>query len=277
MFVLNRRLRDNWQMMLSYVYSEATGNIDNLSFGGAYGGDNAGSFLNTPNSLVNAEGKLTNDPTHAVKLQGSYAIPKLNLLFSGNYTFNTGDTYNIRTTCLLVDGECYDFNQGTDRVHGEARGSRRLEDKSELDLRAEWYMELGENDDRFGIFLDVFNVTNQARFTLVEGSRRQRLRDRPHDQPAAHLPHRSEVQLLIRRQVGGVPAARGRRAIAGPFLVARTEPQTTGATRAGPRRATQATDRPATTARPRASPHQMPTSPRRSGRPSQAARGSPSA
>lgn len=168
MFVLNRRLRDDWQMMLSYVYSEATGNIDNLSFGGAYGGDNAGSFLNTPNSLVNAEGKLTNDPTHAVKLQGSYAIPKLHLLFSGNYTFNTGDTYNIRTTCLLVDGECYDFNQGTNRVHGEARGSRRLEDKSELDLRAEWYMELGQNDDRFGIFLDVFNVTNQARFTLVE-------------------------------------------------------------------------------------------------------------
>ncbi|MEO8275865.1 MAG: TonB-dependent receptor [Thermoanaerobaculia bacterium] len=168
MFVLNRRLRDNWQMMLSYVYSKATGNVDNLSFGGAYGGDNAGSFLNTPNSLVFAEGNLTNDPTHAVKLQGSYAIPKWNLLFSGNYTFNTGDTYNIRTTCLLVDGDCYDFNQGTNRVHGEPRGSRRLDDKSELDLRAEWFMDLGSNDDRVGLFLDIFNVTNQERFTLVE-------------------------------------------------------------------------------------------------------------
>ena len=77
MFVLNRRLRDNWQMLLSYVYSESTGNIDNLSASGQYGGDNASSFLDTPNSLVFAEGKLTNDPTHAVKLQGSYAIPKL--------------------------------------------------------------------------------------------------------------------------------------------------------------------------------------------------------
>lgn len=168
MFVLNRRLRDNWQMMLSYVYSESTGNIDNLSASGQYGGDNASSFLDTPNSLVFAEGKLTNDPTHAVKLQGSYAIPKLNLLFSGNYTFNTGDTYNLRSTCLLVDGECYDFNQGTVRFHGEPRGSRRLEDKSELDLRAEWFMNVGDGDGRFGIFLDVFNVTNQARFTLVQ-------------------------------------------------------------------------------------------------------------
>ena len=168
MFVLNRRLRDNWQMLLSYVYSEATGNIDNLSASGQYGGDNASSFLDTPNSLVFAEGKLTNDPTHAVKLQGSYAIPKLNLLFSGNYTFNTGDTYNLRSTCLVVDGDCYDFNQGTVRFHGEPRGSRRLEDKSELDLRAEWFMNVGDADGRFGIFLDIFNVTNQARFTLVQ-------------------------------------------------------------------------------------------------------------
>ncbi len=168
MFVLNRRLRDNWQMLLSYVYSKATGNIDNLSFGGAYGGDNAGSFLNTPNSLVFAEGNLTNDPTHQVKLQGSYAIPKANLLFSGNYTFNTGDTYNLRSTCLLVDGECYSFNQGTNRVHGEPRGSRRLKDKSELDLRAEWYIDAGPADGRIGLFLDVFNVTNQSRFTLVQ-------------------------------------------------------------------------------------------------------------
>jgi len=168
MFTLNRRLRDNWQMLLSYVYSEATGNIDNLSASSTYGGDNASGFLNTPNSLVFAEGKLTNDPTHAVKLQGSYALPKLNLLFSGNYTFNTGDTYNLRSACLVVDGDCYDFNQGTVRFHGEPRGSRRLDDKSELDLRAEWYMDVGKAEGRIGLFLDIFNVTNQARFTLVQ-------------------------------------------------------------------------------------------------------------
>ena len=74
----------------------------------------------------------------------------------------------VTATCLLVDGDCYDFNQGTVRFHGEPRGSRRLEDKSELDLRAEWYMNVGDADGRFGIFLDIFNVTNQARFTLVQ-------------------------------------------------------------------------------------------------------------
>ena len=70
--------------------------------------------------------------------------------------------------CLLVDGDCYSFNQGTFRFFGEPRGERRLEDKSELDLRAEWFLDVGAADGRLGVFLDVFNVTNQERVTLVE-------------------------------------------------------------------------------------------------------------
>lgn len=166
MVVLTKRLRDNWQGMFSYVYSEAQGNVDNRSFSGTLGADNAGSWLNTPNSLVFADGNLSYDPKHQVKLQGTYVIPDWNLSLSGNYTFNSGDNYTLRSTCLLVDGECYRFNQGTTRVFGEPRGSRRLEDKSELDLRAEWYFEPG--DGRVGLFVDVFNVTNQARINTIE-------------------------------------------------------------------------------------------------------------
>lgn len=168
MVVLNRRLRDNWQMMLSYVWSEAKGNVDNLSFSGTYGADNPGGWLNTPNSLVNADGRPTYDPTHQVKLQGTYQIPDWHLSFSGNYTFTTGDTYMLRSNCLLVDGECYDFNQGTLRFYGEPRGSRRLEDASNLDLRAEWFYPVGPGDGELGLFLDVFNVLNESRVTLVE-------------------------------------------------------------------------------------------------------------
>ncbi len=169
MLVANRRLRDNWQMLFSYVYSKTRGNIDNLiGFNSGYGGDNPGGWLNTPNSLVFADGKPTYDPTHQVKLQGTYQIPKLHLSLSGNYTFNTGDTYNLRSTTLLVDGEEYDFNQGTVRFFGEPRGIRRLDDKSELDVRVEWSNDIGSADGRFGLFLDVFNVFNEARATLVE-------------------------------------------------------------------------------------------------------------
>ena len=168
MLVVSKRLRDNWQMLVSYVYSEATGNVDNLSFSGTYGADNPGSWLNTPNSLVNAEGTPTYDPTHQIKVQGTYQIPDRHLSFSGNYTFNTGDTYFLRSNCLLVDGECYDFAQGTFRFYGEPRGSRRLDDSSTLDLRTEWFYPIGARDGELGLFLDVFNVFNDSRVTEVE-------------------------------------------------------------------------------------------------------------
>ena len=169
MFTLNRRLRDNWQASLSYVYSEATGNLDNRNFSGTLGADNAGSWLNTPNSLVFADGKSSFDPTHEFQLGGTWIIPAWHLSLSGGYTFTTGNNYTARDSCLLVGGSsrCYSFNQGTNRVLAEPRGSRRLDDASDLNLRAEWYFEPGEGDGRFGIFVDAFNVLNDARATSV--------------------------------------------------------------------------------------------------------------
>ncbi len=168
MLTANKRLRDNWQMMASYVYSKTRGNVDNtIGFNSAYGGDNPGRWLDTPNSLVNAEGRMTYDQTHQVKLQGTYVIPSINLTLSGNYTFYSGNTYTLRSRCLLVDGECYDFNQGTVRFYGESRGSRRLDDRNELDVRAEWSLPVG-GDGEVGVYVDVFNVTNEARVSEID-------------------------------------------------------------------------------------------------------------
>ncbi|HXU44534.1 MAG TPA: TonB-dependent receptor [Thermoanaerobaculia bacterium] len=167
---LTRRMRDNWQMLFSYVYSKSEGNIDNVSFSSSGGGNGGpGSFLDTPNSLVNAKGSLTNDNTHQVKLQGTYQVPKLNLSFSGNYTYLTGRAYTRRSSCLLAnenDTSCIRFSQGTFRYFAEERGSRRLPARNEIDLRAEWQPKLGRG--RVGVILDVFNATNQGRATSVE-------------------------------------------------------------------------------------------------------------
>ncbi|HYH47752.1 MAG TPA: TonB-dependent receptor [Thermoanaerobaculia bacterium] len=170
---LTRRLKDNWQMLLSYVYSKSEGTTDNQSFSST-GGGNAGpsSYLDTPNSLVNWDGRLSHDQTHQVKLQGSYLIPRLNLALSGNYTYHTGDTWTPRANCLLTDpdgdGEvsCHSFAQGAVRYFAEPRGSRRLEARNELDLRGEWKLPLGTGE--MGFMLDVFNVTNQGRADAVE-------------------------------------------------------------------------------------------------------------
>jgi TonB dependent receptor/Carboxypeptidase regulatory-like domain len=162
---VTRRFKDNWQFTGSYVWSQTKGNIDNhaTSYGGDPGGPSA--FLDTPNSLVNADGRLTHDQTNQLKLQGTYNIPVIPLSISANYTYYTGDTWTPLTTCLLVDGACHVFPQGTVRYFAEPRGSERLPAWNQIDLRTEWTLPIA--DGRAGLLVDIFNLTNQGIATGV--------------------------------------------------------------------------------------------------------------
>ena len=178
---VTRRLTGNWQLEASYVYSRTRGNIDNLGFDERGLGGNTpffdGRFLDTPNSLVNALGRLTHDQSHQVKVQGTRVVPSRHLSFSANYTFHSGDTWTPRNDCLLTDegnghvGDgvlgCHSFLQGPVSYFAEPRGSRRLPARNELDLRAEWHHDAGEGA-QLHLDVDVFNVTNQSRATAVE-------------------------------------------------------------------------------------------------------------
>jgi outer membrane receptor protein involved in Fe transport len=167
---LTRRLKNNWQFTGSYVYSQTRGNFDNRAT--AAGGDPGGpsAFLDTPNSLVNANGKLSHDQTNQVKLQGTYIIPRIHLSLSGNYTYYSGDTWTPLTTCLLGTADsdrngCHVFPQGTVRYFAYPRGSRRLPAYNEIDLRADWQLPFGPGN--VSLVLDVFNATNQGVATRV--------------------------------------------------------------------------------------------------------------
>ncbi len=174
-------LRRNWQLMASYVYSKTRGNIDNLGFDETGTGGNTpffdGHFLDTPNSLVNSQGRLTHDQTHQIKVQGTWIVPSLNLSISANYTYHSGDTWTPRNDCLLTDDgngvigdgilDCHEFPQGPVVYFVESRGSRRLRARNELDLHAQWRHDLGTRQ-QFGVVVDIFNLNNQIRATEIE-------------------------------------------------------------------------------------------------------------
>jgi TonB dependent receptor/Carboxypeptidase regulatory-like domain len=167
---VERRMNQNWALQLSYVYSRSRGNIDNLGFDETGLGANTpffeGHFLDTPNSLANARGRLTHDQTHQMKLQGTYNFSR-NFSASANYTYYSGDTWTPRSDCLLVDGDCHDFPQGPFLYFAEPRGNRRLPAASELDLHAEWQHRFN-NQGTLGLLVDIFNLNNQRRATEVE-------------------------------------------------------------------------------------------------------------
>lgn len=176
-----RQFAGNWQLETSYVFSKARGNIDNLGFDETGLGANTpffdGHFLDTPNSLVNAQGRLTHDQKHQFKLQGTWAFPAIHSSFSADYTFYSGDTWTPRTDCLLTDDgngvigdgilDCHEFPQGPVLYFSEPRGGRRLHWASELDFHAEWHHAIG-NRQQIGLIVDAFNLNNQTRATQVE-------------------------------------------------------------------------------------------------------------
>lgn len=178
---VTRRMSGNWQLQASYVYSRARGNVDNLGFDttpeDVSAPDLLGLVLQTPNSLVNSDGRLTHDQTQQLKLHGTWIVPSLHLTLSAGYVFHSGDTWTAKADCLLTDdgngvlGDgiegCHPFPQGPFEYLAEPRGSRRLPSRSELDLRAEWSLALSPAMD-LRLYMDVFNVNDQRRAIEVE-------------------------------------------------------------------------------------------------------------
>lgn len=147
--LLNKRFSNKWQLMASYVYSKARGNFNNVSSTGA----GRSSMYRFPNNQINSDGKLTTDPTHMLKIQGTVILP-FEINFNVNFQLITGNTYTkqLRLPSSVDSNRTYIFV--------EPRGSNRYPTSKNLDLRLEKTFKLGER--KLGILLDVFNVFNQG-------------------------------------------------------------------------------------------------------------------
>ncbi|MDW7760315.1 MAG: carboxypeptidase regulatory-like domain-containing protein [Acidobacteriota bacterium] len=152
-FTFNKRFSNRWQMVASYVYSQARGTLDN-----AFGADLGGAWYNSsnPNFWINADGNLSNDPTHMIKIQGSYLLPlgiNLNIGYQGitGYTW----TKQLRTPRLA---------HGIETVRIEPRGSNYYPFRSILDMRLEKTVTIAERY-RIGFMFDVFNLLNADTIT----------------------------------------------------------------------------------------------------------------
>ena len=90
-----------------------------------------------PNRRINAFGRAPFDPTHELKLLGTYRLPLwggFNL--SGVYRYTTGYAWGRRA---VIRG----LRHGSERVWVEPWGTRRLPPIRQLDLRVETTFSLG--------------------------------------------------------------------------------------------------------------------------------------
>ncbi len=149
--LFTKRFSHRWQLIASYVYSECTGTIGN-----GWGDDIGwGGQTWNPNFWINRFGHAYNDPTHFVKLQGSYILP-WDIHFNAYFSHRTGRTYERRARFRL--------DQGRETIFTEPAGSRRLPDVTDLDLRLEKTFTFKEKY-RLGLMIDIFNVFNSDTIT----------------------------------------------------------------------------------------------------------------
>jgi len=155
-FLFNKRFSNRWQLLLSYVYSKATGTIDN-EFGhdiGSSGRD--GLTTADPNYWINADGNSTYDPTHMLKIQGTYVLP-FDISFNAYFRAITGNAWTTRYRTDYL-------NQGRVTFYAEPRGSNHYDVASILDVRLEKTFNLAKRY-RLGVILDAFNVLNADTIT----------------------------------------------------------------------------------------------------------------
>jgi hypothetical protein len=143
----NRQFRNHLAISTSLVFSKTRGNIPNVPSDFQY----FGGLLNDPNQLINAEGRLVNDPAFAWKFSGVYDLPYgTNLGFF--FWHESGDTWE---PLVSLDGF---VNQPDVTIFGLPRGSFRLPSQNILDLRVEKQFEL--IGGQFHITADIFNALN---------------------------------------------------------------------------------------------------------------------
>jgi outer membrane receptor protein involved in Fe transport len=154
--LFNKRFSDRWQLLASYLYSQCKGTMDN-SFGGDIGwqGSVFSNPMGDPNFWINQDGRSTVDPTHMLKVQGTYILP-LDIHFNASFSYITGDTYTPLIRPRLPQGRRY--------IKTEERGSRRYPDWMNLDLRLEKTFTFADKY-RIGLMMDVFNVLNDDTVT----------------------------------------------------------------------------------------------------------------
>lgn len=144
----NKRFSRDFSVFASLVISRAKGNVNNTTSAA----DGFSTVFDSPNERINIVGRLTNDPTYEIKVNGYYSFP-WGINTSWYFRHFTGDTW---TPEFRVPGSVLD--QGLTDIFIEPRGSRRLPSRNIFDLRLEKAFPIYRGDLKFTA--DFFNLFN---------------------------------------------------------------------------------------------------------------------
>jgi hypothetical protein len=167
MFVLQRAYKNRWQGQVSYVLSNTHGTVSNSTSGGIYS-----SQFNTPNTIVGMyDGRTGYSRAHEVKAFVGYQVPVIEVAVNGYFTYLSGWPYAANRS---VSSSTLNYVSSL-TVNVDERGSSApqpvtkksiyqvTDPEARLDVRFEKVFKYGVH--RFGVYVDVQNLSNQGAVT----------------------------------------------------------------------------------------------------------------
>ncbi len=151
--IATKRMSNNWQMVLSYVYARPTGLIG-TDFDDSWSGQD---YYDNPNAHINARGRLEYERRHQFKLQSSYIFP-YDIIVSGYWRAFSGRRWAPQSRVYGLEPSEYD-------IYVEERGSRGLPALNYGDIRIEKTFNISRG--RLGVMLEIFNLLNANTTTNI--------------------------------------------------------------------------------------------------------------
>jgi len=173
-----KRFTDNWQLLTSYVWSKLEGNYDGV-FQVSTGqlDPNINSAFDYADFLINADGRLSNDRTHQLKFDGSYAFTKGSV---------NGLNIGVSTRWLSglpLTAYGYSFAYSNWEYYLTPRGSLGTGPSNyEMDVHVGYPIRFGQSAS-LNLVADIFNLFNRQAITLLD--QRYNLQSDP---PCAGIP-----------------------------------------------------------------------------------------
>ncbi|MBQ91013.1 MAG: hypothetical protein CL441_06275 [Acidimicrobiaceae bacterium] len=158
-----RRFTERWWLRGSFVVSRSEGLVG-TSFAET---TSISALFDSPNSLINAEGRLALDRRYQLKLLGTWQA-FWGITISPYYRWLSGRPYQrtVQLTEYDADGDGVNdtlLDGGAVLVNAETRGRRSLNDLHLVDVRLE--KAFSAPGGRIGLVVDTFNLFNRATVT----------------------------------------------------------------------------------------------------------------
>jgi hypothetical protein len=155
-----KRMSNKWQLSGSILYSAFKGNADH-DYGGAEGET---TLFDSPNSLINAYGRIRYDRPLNIKILGTYILP-FDIAVTGYFNYRSGPPWNRTFDRIYFPSGFGAQTAYASGIYAEPNGTRRNPSEASLDMR----FEKSFNTEKLGklsLYLDIFNLGGSTNLSV---------------------------------------------------------------------------------------------------------------